>query len=163
MRYLNAAVGIGLFVSCCHAYATTVVKYENGWWGFVKQVDPFDTSKVKTTQIWKGNFTFRCGELSVNISHSDSDYDSYSYDRNIKYIVDEASTMNKTGTLSTYLGGSDLMTSSVYLSFKLSDEDIDMLKKGDVIKVAGETWGGWVTDSLNLSGFNSTYSKMCNP
>ena len=148
----------GLVFFACNAHSMTL---EHGWRGLTSQIDPFDISAVKVTQIYKDSFTFRCGELNVEISRFDYDFDSYSYNRNLKYIVDGNIPVEKTGVLSTYLGGSDLMTDDEYFSFKLNDADLDMFRKGNLLKVAGKGWGGYVTKSLNLDGFTSSYSKMC--
>jgi hypothetical protein len=44
-----------------------------GWVGLTRQSDPFDTSKVEIIQMFKGDFTFLCGELNMKTRASGFD------------------------------------------------------------------------------------------
>ncbi len=55
-----------------------------------------------------------------------------------------------------------MITDSRYFSFKLIHADINAMKSGSVMKVAGKfSTLGWETRSIDLSGFSSAYGKMC--
>lgn len=131
-----------------------------GWLGFTKQSDPFDSSKAKVFQITKSGFTFRCGELNMEVSSYG--FESLSFGAELKYMIDERAPVDKRGTYSTYLGGSDMVTDSRYYSFKLSDADVERMKAGNSMKVAGKYSNtGWKTKNLSLIGFTSAYNQMC--
>ena len=140
--------------------STSSVQLGNGWVGLTKQSDPFDKSAVEIIQMFKGNFTFRCGEL--NMSVGSYGFESLSFGAELQYVIDDNSPNSKKGKYSTYLGGSDLVTDSRYFSFKLTDTDVSGMKTGLTMKVAGK-YGqvGWKTKSLDLKGFASAYSEMC--
>jgi len=132
----------------------------NGWIGLAKQSDPFDTSKVEVFQISKGGFTFRCGELNMEVSSYG--FESLSFGADIKYMIEDQEPVEKTGRFSTYLGGSDMVTDSRYYSFKLNSVDVDAMKAGNAIKVAGKySSTGWQTKGVSLIGFTSAYNQMC--
>lgn len=132
-----------------------------GWIGLAKQSDPFDTSKVQIVQMFKGDFTFRCGEL--NMEARGFGIDGFSFDAQVKYIVDDRAPVDKRGTYSSYLGGSRMVTRNSYYSVKLSFEEIESIKFGKVLKVAGQfSTSGWILKTVDLSGFASAYEKMCN-
>lgn len=115
-----------------------------GWIGFTKQSDPFDSSKSKVIQIMKSGFTFRCGELNMEVSSYG--FESLSFGADLKYVVDDYPPVDKRGKFSTYLGGSDMVTDSRYFSFRLNDTDVDALKAGNSMKVAGKYSSmGWQT------------------
>jgi len=131
-----------------------------GWIALTKQVDPFDSSKSKVFQIMKSGFTFRCGELNMEVSSYG--FESLSFGADLKYVVDDQAPVDKRGKFSTYLGGSDLVTDSRYFSFRLNDTDIDAMKAGNSMKVAGKySSTGWQTKTLSLMGFTSAYNQMC--
>ena len=132
----------------------------NGWIAFTQQKDSFDESIVDITLITKGDFSIRCGEL--NMEGRSTGFESLSFGAELRYVIDDNAPQNRKGKYSTYLGGSDMVTDSRYYSFKLSKADIDAMKSGTTMKLAGD-WGGsgWETKSLNLIGFTSAYDKMC--
>ncbi|WP_049631277.1 hypothetical protein [Cellvibrio sp. pealriver] len=133
---------------------------DNGWIALTKQVDPFDSSTVKVIQIIKDDFVFQCGEL--NMKGGSYGFESLSFSAEIRYLIDEKHTQNKTGKYSTYLSGSDMVTDSRYYSFEINAEDINAMKNGSSMKVAGKYGNsGWETKSLNLIGFTSAYNMMC--
>ena len=132
----------------------------NVWTGLAKQSDPFDKSKTEVIQIFKGSFTFRCGELNMKVSSYG--FESLSFGAELKYMIDDQAPVEKNGRYSTYLGGSDMVTDSRYFSFKLSKSDVDAMKAGTSIKVAGKySTTGWQTKELSLIGFTSAYNQMC--
>jgi hypothetical protein len=132
----------------------------NGWISLTKQSDPFDSSKVKAFQIMKNSFTFRCGELNMEVNSYG--FESLSFGADLKYVIDEQEPVDKQGRYSTYLGGSNMVTDSRYFSFRLNDEDIDAMKAGYTLKVAGKySTTGWHTKTLNLVGFTAAYNQMC--
>lgn len=131
----------------------------SGWLGLATQSDPFDTSKYTIIQIKKDTFTFQCNEC--NFSPMSSGYDAFSFDAEIKYMVDDQSPVDKKGRYSTYLGGSDIVTDERYFSFRLTNKDIESFKKGNAVKVAGKWGDGWETGSVSLIGFTSAYDQMC--
>ena len=88
-------------------------------------------------------------------------YESLSFGAEIQYVVDESESVKKRGKYSTYHKGSDLMTDDRYFSFPLSAADVDTLKNGINLKMAGKWGGGWKTESLDLTGFTNAYSAMC--
>lgn len=132
-----------------------------GWRGLTKQSDPFDKRKTDLIQITRGNFTFRCGE--VNMSVSSGGFNGFSFDAEIKYIIDEQDAADKKGKFSTYLSGSNLIGKSRYYSAKLSEKEVETLKNGRILKVAGRFSkdSGWTTNELSLDGFTSAYDEMC--
>lgn len=131
-----------------------------GWIGVAKQSDPFDTSKVEIIQMFKGDFTFLCGEL--NMKARESGFDGFSLDAQLQYVVDDQAPVNKRGKYSTYLSGSKMVTRDRYYSFKLSSDEVDSIKTGKVLKVAGQfSHAGWEMKSIDLTGFASAYEKMC--
>lgn len=131
-----------------------------GWIGLAKQLDPFDTSKVEIFQMLKGDFTFLCGE--INMKTRASGFDGFSFDAQLKYVVDDQAPVDKSGKYATYLGGSDMVTRDRYYSSKLSSEEVQSIKSGKVLKVAGKfSTSGWETKSIDLAGFSAAYEKMC--
>ncbi|WP_305369718.1 hypothetical protein [Photobacterium leiognathi] len=161
MYRLNLVIWMTLLFSIGNAQAE--VKFKNigsGWRALVQQSDPFDSSKFEIVQIKKGDFTFRCNDLNMEVNSYG--YESLSFNAFLKYVVDSNSPLDKKGGYSTYLGGSDLVTNSRYYYFKLNESDIEAFKKGNSLKVAGKySSTGWVTKSLNLKGFTKAYSEMC--
>jgi len=153
---------IFIVLSCPSAIADTKFQQlDNGWRALTEQADPFDSSAIKIVQIIKDGFIFQCGEL--NMAVESSGFDGLSFSAELKYLIDETSAKNKIGKYSTYLGGSDLVTDSRYYSFKLNKEDINAMKSGSSMKVAGTYGGsGWQTKNINLLGFGSAYDAMCN-
>ena len=132
----------------------------NGWIGFTKQSDPFDKSIIEVFQISKDGFTFRCGELNMEVSSYG--FESLSFGSDLKYMIDNQVPVEKQGRYSTYLGGSDMVTDSRYFSFKLNNEDVDAMKAGAAMKVAGKySSTGWQTKGVSLMGFTSAYNQMC--
>ncbi|MEC8849138.1 MAG: hypothetical protein VYB93_07740 [Pseudomonadota bacterium] len=134
---------------------------DQGWIGLAKQTDPFDSSKSEVFQITKSGFTFRCGELNMEVNSYG--FESLSFGADLKYMVDDQSPVEKRGQFSTYLGGSDMVTDSRYFSFNLNRTDVEAIKAGNAMKVAGKYSNtGWQTKSLSLIGFTSAYNLMCN-
>lgn len=146
---------------CSNAMAEIKAKdLGNGWLALTEQADPFDKNAIKIIEITKDDFTFQCGEL--NMSASSYGFESLSFNAELKYLIDSNPAKSKTGTYSTYLGGSDLVTDSRYYSFNLNTEDIAAMKSGSSMKVAGRYGSsGWETKNINLAGFTSAYSLMC--
>lgn len=154
----NISTGILIF-SLFQLQASTKVEFlDYGWIASKQQIDPFDTNKMRSVRISKDNFTFRCNEL--NFSAPSYGYTSLSISANIKYIVDDNYSIDKQGTFSTYLGGSDLLTDLRYYSFKLSSEDIMSFHKGNILKAAGNYSTEWLTKTLDLKGFTKAYASM---
>lgn len=145
------------FMASFHA-SSKIEGLAYGWIAAKEQVDPFDISKMRTIWISKNNFTFRCNEL--NFSAPSYGYADLSLPADIKYIVDNNKPIDKRGTYSTWLGGSDHLTDSRYYSFKLLSEDIMALKKGNLLKAAGRDTTEWLTRELDLKGFTLAYSSM---
>lgn len=134
---------------------------DQGWIGLAKQTDPFDSSKSEVFQITKSAFTFRCGELNMEVNSYG--FESLSFGADLRYMVDDQEPAEKRGKFSTYLGGSDMVTDSRYFSFNLSATDVETMKAGNAMKVAGKySSTGWQTKSLSLMGFTSAYNLMCN-
>jgi hypothetical protein len=162
MRNCLCALAI-LFLSDMNAAAADpmgIRQLGNGWIGLTKQSDPFDNSKVQVFQISKESFTFRCGEL--NMEAASYGFEGLSFDADLKYMIDDRAPVDKSGRYSTYLGGSDMITDSRYFSFSLNDADLEMIKAGSTMKVAGKYSNtGWQTKSVSLLGFTSAYSQMC--
>ena len=132
----------------------------NGWIGFAKQSDPFDTSKIEVFQISKGGFTFRCGELNMEVRSYG--FEGLSFSADIRYMIDDQEPVEKRGRFSTYLGGSDMIIDSRYYSFNLNSVDVDAMKAGNAMKVAGKySSTGWQTKDVSLMGFTSAYNQMC--
>lgn len=163
MRTISCALVVLVFAGITDAAANDSAKIQQmdkGWTGLTKQSDPFDASEVEVIQISKDSFTFRCGELNMEVSSYG--FQSLSFGADLKYKIDDQAPIEKEGRFSTYLGGSDMVTDSRYFSFKLSKMDIDAMKEGDSMKVAGKySSSGWQTKSLSLMGFTSAYNQMC--
>ncbi len=164
MRFLTIIL-VGLaFADINEAAADESMKIrqlDQGWIGIAKQTDPFDSSKSEVFQITKSGFTFRCGELNMEVTSYG--FESLSFEADLRYMVDDQAPVEKKGEFSTYLGGSDMVTDSRYFSFNLNKTDVEAMKAGDAIKVAGKyTNTGWQTKSLSLMGFTSAYNLMCN-
>ncbi len=155
------AVVMLMSMTLAQGQSTTGVKnLENGWKAITKQSDPFDKEKLQVVQIIKGDFTFRCSEINMNTSSSG--FDSLSFTAELKYIIDQQEAVDKTGSYSTYLGGSDLITQKRYYSTFLSNSDIESFKKGKRLKLAGQFSNiGWTTRELALNGFALAYQEMC--
>ena len=123
------------------AIADDEIKTKNmgkGWSALTRQIDPFDKSKIQITQIYKGDFTFKCGEL--NMEFDSYGFDGFSFSADIRYKI----------------------TDSCYYSFKLNDSDITAMKAGNRIKVAGQYGkAGWESKNVSLIGFTSAYRRMC--
>lgn len=133
---------------------------EGGWKSMSQQSDPFDTSKVSIVQIFKGDFILQCG--SMNMKLKNSSYDSFSFSAKLKYVVDDNEPVDKSGTFSTYMEGSDMVTNHRYFFYKLNNKDIEQMKNGNIIKVAASFGSsGWMTKELSLIGFTNAYEKMC--
>lgn len=105
-------------------------------------------ASFEIASISKDDFTFRCGELNMEVSSYG--FESLSFGADLKYMVDDQVPVEKNGQFSTYLGGSDMVTDSRYFSFKLSNSDVDAMKAGTSIKVAGKySATGWQTKGLS--------------
>lgn len=133
---------------------------EGGWRAMSQQTDPFDTTKTSIVQIFKGDFILQCG--SMNMKLKNSTYDSFSYPAKLKFVVDDNQPVDKNGTFSTYMEGSDLVTNHRYFFYKMNNNDVDQMKKGNLIKVAASLGSsGWMTKELSLIGFKNSYEQMC--
>jgi hypothetical protein len=131
-----------------------------GWKAMVQQTDPFDTSVVSIIQIFKGDFILQCGSMNMRVGKSS--YDSFSFSAKMKYVVDDNKPVDKSGKFSTYMEGSDMVTNSRYYFYKLNNQDIETMKKGNLIKVAGSFGSsGWMTKEESLVGFTNAYEQMC--
>ena len=120
-----------------HVYAETEVeRLGDGWMALATQSDPFDSSAVDIIQVSKGGFTFRCGQLNMEVASTG--FDGMSFGAEIRYVIDGNQPKNKDGKFSTYLGGSDMVTDSRYFSFKLTQADIEAMKSWSEMKVAGK-------------------------
>lgn len=156
VKYISTGI---LIFSLFQLQASTKVEFlDYGWIASKQQIDPFDTNKMRSVRISKDNFTFKCNEL--NFSAPSYGYTSLSISANIKYIIDDNTPIDKQGTFSTYLGGSDLVSDTRYYSFKLSSDDIMSLKKGNLLKIAGKYTTDWLTRELDLNGFTEAYDSM---
>lgn len=163
MRVALYSLVILVFADIDRAVAEELINIRqmgNGWIGFTKQADPFDKSKIEVIQISKGDFTFRCDELNMRVNSYG--FESLSFGADLKYMIDDQMPVDKKGRFSTYLGGSDMVTDSRYYSFKLTTVDVDVMKAGTAMKVAGKySSAGWQTKSVSLMGFTSAYNQMC--
>jgi hypothetical protein len=131
-----------------------------GWKVMTRQVDPFDKTKIQIIQIYKGDFTFRCQEINMKVNSTG--IDALSFDAEVKYIVDDKDPLDKSGKYSTYLGGSNIVTRMKFYSAKISNSEVDEIKKGQNLKMAGKFGSsGWATRELALDGFSEAYEAMC--
>ena len=148
-RILLSLIGLTTWVSNATANPNITFKdLEGGWKAMAQQTDPFDTTKVSIVQIFKGDFVLQCG--SLNMRAEKSSYDSFSFPAKLKYVVDDHQPVDKSGTFSTYMQGSDMVTNSRYYSYKLNKHDISAMKNGDLIKVAGSFGSsGWMTKEVS--------------
>lgn len=134
----------------------------HGWMAWTKQSDPFDKSIVDVFSISKDGFSFSCRTLNMSVGSKAHRYKSYSFGAEIKYIIDENTPKDKSGKFSTGLNGSDRLSRSRYYSFKMKKNDINAMKAGNVMKVAGHIGSGdWTNRTINLKGFTSAYDLMC--
>ena len=161
MRLIKSNVIFVLFSIYCAQSSAQILTtgLDNGWTAMTTQADPFDRSKVRIVQIFKEGFHFRCGELNMAIDSSG--FDGISFSADISFVVDNGEARSRRGSYSTYLGGSDLVTDSRYYSFRMTEGDVVEMKTGNLIKVAGKYSDSWITRELNLAGFSSAYSAMC--
>ncbi len=163
MKSAWSFVSVVLMLSMNAAQSQSSVDFKDlsgGWKAMTRQVDPFDRTKTKIIQIFKGNFIFRCEE--INMSVSSTGFDGLSFPAELKYVIDEQEAIDKTGNFSTYLGGSKTITRSRYYSTRLSSKEIDALKNAQNIKMAGKYFSnGWTTGELGLEGFAPAYDEMC--
>jgi hypothetical protein len=133
----------------------------SGWRAMTQQSDPFDVSNTRIVQISKDSFFLTCNNLNWKEA-GDFYFDGYSFDADIKYIIDGSSPVDKKGSKSTYLGGSDMVNDDRYFSFRFNETDLSALKKGKTLKVAGKTSSsGWQTTTLDLAGLEAAYDQMC--
>jgi TolA-binding protein len=162
MRLLQIILGTLIVFFVTNVYADYKSRnLGDGWIAMTEQTDPFDTSKVAITQIMKDIVTVRCNNISW-LRASDLLFDSYSFSAKIKYMVDGGSPVDKKGSQSTYLGGSDMVNNDSYFSFQFDEADLNTLKKGTALKLAGRTsTSGWETRALDLTGFEAAYIQMC--
>jgi len=131
-----------------------------GWKVITRQVDPFDKTKVQIVQIYKGDFIFRCQEINMKVNSSG--VDGFSFDAELKYIVDDKDALEKSGKYSTYLGGSKLVTQMKFYSAKIFNSEVEEIKRGQNLKMAGKFGSsGWTTRELALDGFAEAYDEMC--
>ena len=91
----------------------------------------------------------------------DRNFDGFSYNAKLKYVVDDNPPVDKNGTYSTYLGGSDLINDERNYSLKLNESDLEALRNGTSIKVAGNHGTGWESGSMDLEGLEPIYKRMC--
>ena len=167
MRRLQMTVGLVISLSLCfdNLEARTFKNgfVENGWLVSTSQADPFDASVVKIESITSGlespRFTIRCNEL--NMVFEDRNFDGFSFNAKLKYVVDDNPPVDKNGTYSTYLGGSDLINDQRNYFFKLNESDLEALRNGTSIKVAGNHGAGWESGSMDLEGLEPLYKRMC--
>jgi hypothetical protein len=163
MKFFWRLMAVVMFMSMTFAQGQStfgVKNLGNGWKAITKQSDPFDKEKLQVVQIIKGDFTFRCSEINMNASSSG--FDSLRFTAELKYIIDQQDAVDKTGSYSTSLGGSDLITQKRYYSTFLSNSDIESLKNGKRLKLAGQFSNiGWTTRELTLNGFALAYEEMC--
>lgn len=161
-RIMNmVAVAILMTLSNAQAQDSLNVKdIGNGWKALTRQADPFDKSKIQIVQINKNQFTFRCNEINMDIGTGR--FDGFSLSADIKYMIDDMGAVDKQGWFSSYLGGSDMITRSMYYYAYLSDTEIESLRNGRLLKMAGKFGStGWTTAELRLDGFSSAYDAMC--
>ena len=139
------------------------ISLNNGWTAFAIQDDPFDTKKKKILHMSKGNFTFDCKHLNVENSSDYISYNGFSYSADMKYKTDKYDPINKKGTYSTYLNGSNIVTDDRVFSFKLYQEDIQIFKVSNSLTVAARALvnDGWSTYTVSLKGCTAAYDKMC--
>jgi hypothetical protein len=165
MIKLRVLVGMALWILMSTAQGESAVNVNSigeGWQAITRQADPFDKTKTEIIQIKKGRFTFRCGEVNMSVSSSASGFDGFSFTAELKYIIDEQDVVDKTGKYSTYLGGSDFVTDDRIYSARISNEEVDSFKKGQILKLAGKFGaGGWTAKEVELDGFASAYGAMC--
>lgn len=132
-----------------------------GWMALTQQDDPFDKSKNKIFQLHKGDFVFRCRDISFK--HYEHTYDSFAFGAKIKYVIDSKKPVDKSGWYSSYIGGSDMVNDDRYYSMSLYSEDKEALFRDKKLKMAGEFGSeGWTTRELALDGFQEAYNRMCN-
>jgi hypothetical protein len=156
-------VAVVLMLSMNAAQSQNSIDFKDlsgGWIAMTRQADPFDKTKTKVIQIFKENFVFRCEEINMKINSTG--FDGLSFPAELKYVIDEQEPVDKTGSFSTYLGGSKTVTRSRYYSTRLSNKEIDALKNAQNLKVAGKlSSSGWTTGELALNGFAAAYDEMC--
>jgi hypothetical protein len=150
-----------LSINTAQSQSTTDFRdLSGGWKAMTRQADPFDKTKIQIIQIFKGDFTFRCQEINMRVNSTG--IDALSFDAELKYIVDDKDAVDKSGKYSTYLGGSNIVTRMKFYSAKISNSEVDAIKKGQNIKMAGKFGSsGWSTRELALDGFAEAYEAMC--
>lgn len=132
----------------------------NGFRAMTKLADPFSDQR-EFINFTKDNFTFNCQTVSLLVN-DDLYYDGFSFSAKIALKVDNHQAIIQTGKNSSYLGGSDLITSSDYYSTKLTKQLVQQLKAGNELTMAGKTsTGSWKRAKLNLRGFSKAYNKVC--
>lgn len=132
-----------------------------GWNAITQQSDPFNPKARRVIQISKSDFTFRCGEISMNIGTFRTE--GFSFPAEIRYMIDDGAPVTKMGHYSTHLGGSNLITRNRYFSIKLTNEEVNAMKNARELQFAGHFGQmGWTTKWLFLDGFASAYEAMCN-
>ena len=137
-----------------------VIYLNDNWLALTKQTDPFDETKYDIIKITRNEFYFSCTHINMEVSSEYELYDSFSYDTEIKFKVDDYPVISKEGNYSTYHNGKKLMTDSRYYSLAINEEDLELLFKGKSLKFAGK-WGSWDTKEVSLKGFKQAYFEMC--
>ena len=163
MKNVWSFVTVVLLLSMNAAHGQSTLDHKDvsgGWKVMTRQADPFHKTKVQIVQIYTGDFTFRCQEINMKVYSSG--IDGLSFDAELKYIVDDKDAFDKSGKYSTYLGGSNIVTRMKFYSAKISNSEIDEIKKGQNLKMAGKFGSsGWSTRELALDGFAEAYDEMC--
>ena len=131
----------------------------------LKQSDPFDQS-IQTTSIIKGRFQVSYSgdwtKFAMRVSE-DHSYGSFGYQTNdILYSVDGGERIQRQGRYATSSEGFGIWSDWRWFSFRLSQTDVDILKEGKSLKMAGKALGEWYTETLDLSGFTQEFDTLCN-
>ena len=136
-------------------------EFSDGFIALYEQTDPFDKSKRKYRTFFKGYFAFNCSEISM-YSKRETLFNSFKFDATVAIKVDEEPVEEQTGTYSSYLFGSDLVTDDEVYSTRMGPYLVSLFKKGSSLQMAGK-WSrsGWTSRSIDLTGFTAAYEKVC--
>jgi len=141
------------------------IKFEslgNQFTAFYEQADPFDSSKKNFLFFYKGDFVFKCQQISFG-KRSTYDYDGFSFNADIALKIDDNEPFEGRGKYSTYQFGSDMVNDARMYSARITSDVVQQLKAGNTLQASGRFGGGgWSPFKVSLKGFTHAYNKVCN-
>ena len=131
----------------------------DGWSALAKRTDPFNEDIVRLEYISKDGFKFKCDAMDF-VTHWYR-YDSFRRGSRVAFKIDNNDPVTRGGITSTGSFGSEIITDDRHYSTQLRSSEIEQMKRGAELKVAGALMDTWQTKSLDLRGFTHAYGVLC--